>query len=176
MIVPFGFDEAYKAVKKISGTGKSKVIKILEECLRRISKCVLPRGEIIRLEDAYIIWVYACIIDDIAYNHDYSQSCIHKGKSYAGKYIKARENIRVELNKKTNTFEFMNIMGNLIHYFPYIMGTTQYIESNMGGFSFKIESELMNQINQKNSLNENDLKQTLYDLENNLWNWFSYKK
>lgn len=174
MIVPFGFEEAYKIVKKISG--KRKAIKILKECFNRLAKCVLPEGEIIRLEDAYIIWVYACIIDDIADNHDYSQSCIHKGKSYARKYIKARENIREELNKIINTFEFVNIIGALIRYLPYITGMTQYIESNMGGFSFKVESELTNQINQENSLNENDVKQTLFDLVNNLRNLFNCKR
>lgn len=165
MIVPFGIDEAYKAVKKIAGTGKSRVIKNLSEYYENLSYTI-PTTQTVKIEDAYIMWVYACIFDDIAYNHDYSQTCMHKGKSYADKYIKARENIREEFNRKKILsskyfYNRVDIINSVSFYLYYI-----------AGISPSIKSELMKQTNRKSRAIGKDLKQTLLDLNFRLCKWY----
>lgn len=125
MITPFENKEAYKIVRNILWIRKNKVIHDLEKYLEYLNNRVYRQHKknIINIYDAYTVWVYACIFDDIGNNNDYSQTCIYKGNSYADKYIKARENIREEFNStqlfsKKHIYNMPDILcdlGNLLY-------------------------------------------------------------
>lgn len=118
MIIPFGNLEGYNAIKEIAGTKRGKVIKNLGKYLKNFSMNIIQEQKVIKIEDAYTIWVYACIFDDIGNNNDYSQFCslnIIEDTSYADIYKKARENIRTEFNNikmmsKKHTYSMPDIL------------------------------------------------------------------
>ncbi|MBD5160302.1 MAG: hypothetical protein HDT23_08710 [Ruminococcus sp.] len=101
MMTPFESAEAYKIVRKIAGTSKGRVIYKLEKYLNDLSEKVYrsSKKSVIKINDAYTIWVYVCIFDDIGNNNDYSSYCVYDNKRYAEEYTEAKEKIREEFNK-----------------------------------------------------------------------------
>lgn len=166
MITPFGSTEAYKIVKKIAGTGKSKVVKDIEEHFENLSMNTRLKSKKIEIDDAYIIWVYACIFDDIAYSRDYSSFCIYKSKSYADNYIKARDNIREEFNKK----KFLS--GKYVYNRINILTSITYNLGLIAGLSPSYKSELMKQMNRQSRAIGNEFKETLNELDISICRWY----
>ncbi|MDE6832818.1 MAG: hypothetical protein K2J39_01010 [Ruminococcus sp.] len=166
MITPFASAEAFKIVRKIAGTSKSKVVKNIEEHFKNLSMGTRLNSKKIDIDDAYIIWVYACIFDDIAYNRDYSSYCLHKGKSYSEKYIKARENIREEFNrKKILSGKYIYDRVNILSYITFNLQL-------VAGLSPSYKSELMKQMNRQSRSVENEFKKTLNELDVGICRWY----
>lgn len=167
MIVPFNDDTAYEVVKKISKTSKGKVITDMENWFKKFSKRTFTgkANIIIGVEDSITIWVYAYIFYDIAYNDDCSQFCTHKGKNYADKYIKARDNIKEEFDKKKTlskkyVYDRADIVSNI----------TSGLR-NIAGLPTGVTSEIMKQMNSRSRATGKKYKETFLELENKLCRW-----
>lgn len=162
MITPFENKEAYKIVRKILFTRKAKVIKNIEKYFENLSMNTLLKSKKIEINDAYIIWVYACIFVDIEYNHDYSQCCLYGSIDYSGMYTKVRESIREEFNRKTLFFnKYLYDRSGILSYITYNL-------TLVAGLSSSYKSELMKQMNRISRAKGNEFKETLLDLSNNL--------
>lgn len=160
MITPFENKEAYKIVRKILFTRKCKVVKNIEEYFKNLSMNKLLKSNKIEINDAYIIWVYACIFVDIECNHNYSQCCLYGSLDYSDMYIKVRENIREEFNRKTLFFnKYLYDRSDILSYIIYNLEL-------VAGLSPSYKSELMKQMNRISRAKGKEFKETLLDLSN----------
>ncbi|MDE5770718.1 MAG: hypothetical protein K2I06_03660 [Ruminococcus sp.] len=167
MIVPFNDDTAYEVIKKISKTSKGKVIKNIEDWFEKFPKRTFTgkANIIIGVEDSITIWVYACIFYDIAYDNDCSQFCTHKGKSYSDKYIKVRDDIKEEFNrKKTLSKKYVYDRADIIS------NITSGLR-DIAGLPTNVTSEIMKQMNSRSRETGKKYKSTFLELEDKLCRW-----
>ena len=83
-MTPFEIGYAERLVKKIARKGQKRSIRNINKYFRkRFWKNLFRKSKKVNVgvKDACIIWAYACIFDDIAYNRDYSRYC----KGYSDK-------------------------------------------------------------------------------------------
>lgn len=162
MMTPFELVDAQKVVKKIVCTHKKGVIRNINKYFRkRFWKILFNKGKItIGIKDACTIWVYACIFEDIAYNHDYSRYCSCKSKDYADRYIKAREKIKEEFDRKKGFSRKYKILDNIVCG----LNEVAAIPSN-------VDSEMMKRMNRVSRADGNALRKTLLSLMENLSRW-----
>lgn len=121
---------------------------------------------VVKYDESYIIWAFACIYDNILNNYDYSSYCLYNGESYSFEYISVFESIRKGLERKKiftkkPVYNLSKIIQDIIDSLDYIIGVYCH-------------SEIMEIMEQKNS--EEEFENTIIDLQNRLSSHIEYDK
>lgn len=164
MMTPFEIGYSERLVKKIARKGQKKAIRNINKYFRnRFWKILFRKSKKVNIgiKDACIIWTYACIFDDIAYNCDYSRYC----NGYSDKYKKARDKIKEEFDKKKGlsrkyVYNHVKILNKIID------GLKE-----VAAIPSDVNSELMKQMNRISRTDGNALRKDLMSLSSNLSRW-----
>lgn len=88
---------------------------------------IFREDTVIKYDDAYIIWAFACIYDNILNNYDYSSYCLYNGEDYSSEYISVCELIRKGLERKKlftkkPVYNLSKIIQYIIDSLDYVIG------------------------------------------------------
>lgn len=158
MITPFDSCKAVTSIEIISGVDGKIAVCMIQDFLSRFEKNMFKEDNVVEIDDAYEIWTYACIYDDILNNYDYSVYCSYEEEIYSDRYISVRELIKHELERKKffskkSVYNIPEILQDMIDCLDYIIGVD-------------CQSELMKYMESKNI--QKEFESTVIDLQNNL--------
>lgn len=158
MITPFDSCKAITSIEIISGVDGKIAVCIIQDFLSRFLNNMFKEDNAVEIDDAYEIWTYACIYDDILNNYDYSVYCSYEEEIYSDRYILVRELMKHELERKKffskkSVYNISEILQNIIDCLDYIIGVD-------------CQSELMKYMESKNT--QKEFESTVIDLQNNL--------
>lgn len=156
MITPFDSCTAIESIDMIADSADGAfAVSITRECFSDNS---FRKDTVFGIADAYIVWTYACLYDDILNNHDYSPYCSYNGEIYSDEYISARVLMKCELGTK------IPVTGKLFYNIPEILQNIADSLDYMIGID--CHSELMEYMKSQNL--EEEFKNAIIDLQNHL--------